>query len=260
MTLRPNLHIIGAQKCGTSALAHFLAQHTDICVVANKEAHVFDNPEYFAASDPIAYAEAKYQERLPHFKGEPIICDATPITWYQKAYLAACYQFNPSARFIVVLRDPVARALSHYSMSVHRGSESRAPLRAFWEERQLWRNAPPAAQWPMSSCYRDHSYLDRGRYSRQLRQLFMTIPASQILVLCQRQLSSSHNKTLRKVFHFLHVPYQTIAQERIFESQSLRSDRHWHLASWYARAYYLRYFEFSYRWRWVIKRARRASG
>ena len=41
----PNLIIPGVQKAGTTALASFLSQHPDICIVEGKEAHVFDDPD-----------------------------------------------------------------------------------------------------------------------------------------------------------------------------------------------------------------------
>ena len=54
-----NLHIVGVQKAGTSALAHFLSQHSDVCVVEGKEAHVFDQPD-FASKDKHEYANKRY--------------------------------------------------------------------------------------------------------------------------------------------------------------------------------------------------------
>ena len=38
--------IVGVQKSGTTALSHFLAQHPEIAMAANKEVHLFDAPDY----------------------------------------------------------------------------------------------------------------------------------------------------------------------------------------------------------------------
>jgi hypothetical protein len=127
----PNLHIVGFQKCGTTAMAHFLSQHADICMVEGKEAHVFDDPEYAHAADKTAFAMQKYRNKLPHFDAQRYILDSTPITLFHPAFIKACVAFNPQARFIVMQRDPVDRAFSHYQMTKARGLESLSPFMAF---------------------------------------------------------------------------------------------------------------------------------
>ena len=60
--IKVNLHIVGVQKAGTTALAHFLSQHPDICLVDGKEAHVFDQPDFYETEDKKAFAEGAGDE------------------------------------------------------------------------------------------------------------------------------------------------------------------------------------------------------
>lgn len=215
----PNLHIVGFQKCGTTAMAHFLSQHPDICMVKGKEAHVFDDPEYAHASDKEAFAMQKYRDKLPHFDAQHYILDSTPITLFHPAFIKACVAFNPQAKFIVMQRDPVDRALSHYQMTKSRGLEPYSPFMAFLFEpwrMKGWQAALPVC--PFEHRYRDHSYLSRGRYKRQLDLLYQLIDAKQILIVEQQALANQHASTLDSVFQFLSLEPIPLAKEKVFSS------------------------------------------
>lgn len=217
----PNLHIVGFQKCGTSAMAHFLSQHPDICMVAGKEAHVFDDPKYALAVDKTAMAIDKYKEKLPHYEGQSYIMDCTPITLFHPAFISACVALNPDAKFIVMRRDPVKRAFSHYQMTRQRGLEPYSPFKAFilepWRMRGWMKRLPSC---PFEHPYRDHSYLYRGRYQRQLHLLYKIVEARQVLLIDQEQLANAHAQTLQQVFDFLELTAINIKQEDVFSSPS----------------------------------------
>jgi len=233
----PNLHIVGFQKCGTTAMAHFLSQHADICMVEGKEAHVFDDPEYAHAADKTAFAMQKYRNKLPHFDAQRYILDSTPITLFHPAFIKACVAFNPQARFIVMQRDPVDRAFSHYQMTKARGLESLSPFMAFllepWRMKGCQETLPLC---PFEHAYRDHSYLSRGRYKRQLDLLYQLVDAKQILVVEQQALASQHISTLKSIFQFLALEPKQIVKENVFSSaQTLNSSAS---ASLLARLYF----------------------
>ena len=218
-SLLPNLFISGVQKAGTTALASFLEQHPDICLVKNKEAHVFDDPALQKAQDKSQFVHEKYAEKLQHYSGEKYILDATPITILHPLFVEQCADFCPDALHIVMLRDPVERAISHYAMSKKKGREDLEPLAAFWSERQrmigFYENLPTSE---FKSEYRDHSYLIRGRYKRQLRTLYRFFPKNNVKVITQECLLNKHTETLEDIFDFLSLPQQTIKDERVFAS------------------------------------------
>jgi hypothetical protein len=170
------LHIIGLQKAGTTAPASFLHQHPSICLVDGKEAHVFDHPLYSEQSDKMAFANTIYKSKLTNYQDQPIVCDATPITVFRPEFMQACHQYNPNAKFILILRDPVERAISHYRMSQSRGQEQRSLLGAFLMEPFRLNGMNRSSSWSFDSPFRNHSYLSRGLYSKQLRKVYNMVP------------------------------------------------------------------------------------
>lgn len=215
----PNLFIPGVQKAGTTALSSFLAQHPDICLVKGKEAHVFDDPNYHKAADKLAYAKAKYASKLEHYNGERYILDATPITMLHPAFIKAAATTCPEAKYVVMLRDPVERALSHYAMTKSRGLESYSPTRAFlaepWRMRGFYKELPRA---PFESKYRDQSYLIRGQYKRQLKTLRYYVEDKNLFLAKQKELNCNHQETLKGIFHFLGLSTIHIQKQNVFKA------------------------------------------
>jgi len=211
-----NLHIIGAQKSGTSALAHFIDQHSDAFVVKGKEAHVFDNPLFLKSNTKMHWANKRFEQVLNDYQNQTVCCDATPITMFDTQFLTHCFNYNPQAKFIVLLRDPVQRAISHYNMSKGRLEETLNPLLAFILESKRLKLSN---SWQFNSARRTQSYLRRGLYSKQLQTLYKIVPHKQVLVLFNEDLRENHQGTMSSVFKFLSIQDQDIPQQSVFESE-----------------------------------------
>ena len=247
-----NLQIIGVQKAGTTALASFLNQHPSIYMVDGKEAHVFDHPEFDQQANKQEFTTQLYQTKLSNYQNQSIICDATPITIFKPEFIQACYQFNPSAKFIVILRDPIERAVSQYHMEFARNNENRSMLTAFLLEafRLKGINQPPS--WDIDSPFRTHSYLRRGRYNKQLKSLYAIVPKNQVLVLQQEALKNQHKQTMHKVFEFLDLPAHDIPSKHVFVSDKQTPSSNEFLARLYARLYYFWHRETPKNWQKMI--------
>ena len=210
--------ILGAQKAGTSALAHFLAQHPAI-VMTSREGHVFDSPEYSNAwtAEEI---EERYRRLLETRHASAVCGESTPIYLFLPEIAAELRRYNPALKVLVILRDPVERALSHYAMERSRGKEHRPLWFALLAERwRLRRCADPRGP---ESAARRHSYRARGIYSVQLRNLYAAFPSDQVLVLRSEDLRSRHHETLENVFAFLGVSVSVrIPPETVFRGTGL---------------------------------------
>ena len=233
-----NLHIVGVQKAGTTALASFLHQHPDIYVVDGKEAHVFDHPTFSQRANKPRIARLSFNKRLTNYQNERYLCDATPITLYRQEFISECVAYNPDAKFIVILRDPVKRAVSHYQMSKQRGQEKRSMLMAFLLEPFRLRPLQANGHWPIDSPMRTQSYLSRGCYKAQLKRLKTLVKPDQILVVTQESLINAHQQTLDTIFSFLDLEPVQVQAETVFESKPVES--HWSdaLATLYAKLYF----------------------
>ena len=193
--------IVGAQKCGTSALARFLARHPAIAM-ATREGHIFDAPDY-SRDWSAAEIDRRYARRIGDKPGATLRGESTPFYMYLADIPMELHRYNRTLKLIVMLRDPVERALSHYAMERGRGNETRPLWLALLAEPwRRWRCRDPRAP---ESAARRHSYRSRGLYSIQLRKVFAAFPRDQVLVLQSEDLLQHHNEVLEKVFVFLGV-------------------------------------------------------
>ena len=293
--------IVGAQKCGTTALAYYLAQHPRIGMSSVKEPHIFDAPDYSPDWTP-EQIDARYRQffqHCPHTEGTPtegtpthltaptegtptfsgtegtptfsdgtptaptegtptaegtptpegtpipnrkgtstadlIRGEATPIYLFLPGIAPELKRYNPRLKLIVMLRDPVQRAVSHYYMEKNRARE-RLPL---WlalrsEPWRLWRCKDPRR---LGSAWRCQSYRRRGLYSVQLRNLYRYFDAGQVLVVRTEDLAQHHEQVLRRVFAFLGAPaHHEMEPRTVFEGD--RGGRRHRLVSWLLRLSY----------------------
>ncbi len=200
--------IIGAQKSGTTALAHFLDQHLAVAMTRPKEAHIFDAEDY----DP-EDVDRKYMPFFEHASKEQLKGDATPIYLFWQDVLKRLYNYKAGLKVIVLLRDPVDRAISHYEMEQERGNEQ-LPLwlALLMESNRLKHDTKPKAE---QSATRNHSYRTRGYYTRQLKGVLEIFPSDQVLIITMENLLKKHDQTLAQVFSFLGVDSNIRVQHEI---------------------------------------------
>lgn len=193
----------GVQKGGTTALARYLAAHPGVDLPAGKEAHVFDDPGYLDAWTA-AEVDARFAGQWDAPAGDRLRGDATPITIAHERLVLRVARYNPAMRWIVLLRDPVQRAVSHYHMVRGWGGEPRSLFWAVLSE--PWRLRRDADALAHGSPARYWSYVSRGRYARQLDLLFRHFPREQVLLLRSRDLAEHPAQSMGRVLGFLGLP------------------------------------------------------
>lgn len=191
--VKVDFFICGTQKGGTTALDAYLRQQPGIEMARRKEAHFFDEESHFLGDtvDYSAYHAFFDMDPQCQLRGE-----ATPIYMYWDRAPARIKAYNPAAKIIVLLRNPIERAHSHWNMARSRGRETlsfRAAIHA--EPERLARIAPRQ--------HRVHSYVDRGRYSRQLQRLWDVFGREQVAVLASDALKCAPQATLDTIRGFL---------------------------------------------------------
>lgn len=212
----------GVQKGGTTALAQFMAQHPMVALPEGKEAHVFDAQDFDEAWS-VGEIDARYAAHFPQDAAlSRLHGDATPLYCFHPALVRRIAKYNPGMRWILMLRHPVERAISHYQMERERGHE-RWPMWAAMSFEAL-RLRGHADDFSAGSPLRRHSYLARGDYARQLDVLLAHFPREQILLLHNEQLSESPALVLDSVWAFLGLPAPERSPEfaRVFEGRYRR--------------------------------------
>ena len=131
---------------------------------------------------------------------------------------------TPNLKLIVLLRDPVERAVSHYYMERNRGKEHRPLWLALLSEPIRLRCCKDVHAY--DSAMRVCSYRRRGLYSLQLRNLYRFFDNGRVLIIRTRDLRAHHHVVLRRVFAFLGVSeHVRIGREIVFKGDR-RSRRH----------------------------------
>ncbi|HZI83960.1 MAG TPA: sulfotransferase [Casimicrobiaceae bacterium] len=194
--------VAGAQKSGTSALDAYLRDHPELCLPREKELHFFDKDRLFAV-EPVDYAayHAQFDPRPPqHLLGE-----STPAYLYWPQALERIARYNPAMRFIIVLRNPVMRAFSHWNYERVIGREPLSFLDALraYPERQRTLSPNRAKRF---------AYVDRGYYVRQLERLRSHFPVEQTAIFKSEQLLEEPKAVLERVAAFLDIaPFPPLA-------------------------------------------------
>lgn len=203
-TPRVSFVIGGVQKGGTTALARYLSRHPGIVLPRSKEAHVFDAPD-FDDRGSAADVDGLY---APHFRDDAtpgvLHGDATPIYMFHPVFVARIARYNPAMRWILVLRDPVDRAISQYYMERGRGDETLPLALALLAERRRLKGH--GSDFSHRSPLRHHSYLARGDYATQLDTLRGHFPDPQILVLQSGALRADPAACVGRALAFLGLP------------------------------------------------------
>lgn len=200
----PNTIIVGAQKSGTSSFYSYLMQHPDILGSSRKEVHYFDGG-YNPRVDSFEKGENWYRAHFPLMtKGvdQKRIIEATPSYLFIPNVAERINSLVPDAKIIVVLRDPVERAISHFYYEVWGGHETRPIMQALLEEEDVLASIWESGDYKAPQFLRC-SYKARGRYAEQLERYLDVFSREQILVLSARNLFRNTAGTLATTFKFL---------------------------------------------------------
>jgi len=184
--------VAGVQKGGTTALFDYLGEVPQLSLSREKEVHFFDDE----ARDWARPDYAGYHASFPPSDGRPR-GEATPIYLYWPNSLERIAAYNRAMKLIVMLRDPVERAWSHWKMEYARGVETQPFAWCIREGRQRLFDAEP---W---GFHREVSYVERGFYGEQMARLLTLFPREQALVLRSDELRTEPSVTLARVRAFL---------------------------------------------------------
>jgi hypothetical protein len=201
-----NFIICGTQKGGTSALDAYLREHPALCMAEKKEVHFFDSENLFREKTP---DYARYHSFFTPRATHTLLGEATPIYMYWHDAPRRIWEYNPEMKLIVVLRNPIDRAYSHWNMERSRNADTLSFWDALQKEQVRCREALPYQ-------HRVYSYIDRGFYGEQLRRLSLYFAKDRVLILKNEHLRNQPHEALRDVCDFLEVdPFESIKTKNV---------------------------------------------
>ena len=194
----PDFLGIGTQKGGTTYLHGLLTQHPQVFLAHPKELHFFSlqhqrGLEWYASHFAKAKAEQRCGEVTPYYLFHPLAAER----------IAAAL---PAVKLIVLLRDPVERALSQYFHSKRLGLEPLALEEALAAEAERLVDAEEALmRGEVHRSHQQHSYLSRSCYEQQLPRFEALFGADQLLVLRSEALFEQPQRIWEEVLGFLEL-------------------------------------------------------
>ena len=207
----PNFFIVGAAKSGTTSIWQYLSQHPEIYFPQNKE------PNYFAyrglelpvdsgpASSDELYRKLffltirdadEYQKLFDGVRGETAVGEASVRYLYFKHCAQEIKNTVPDAKIIIVLRDPIKRLYSHYTMM--RGLYALEPLSISAAIDAETDRIKAGWDW-------DWHYLNVSRYGEQVQRYLDVFGQDQVRVLIYEEFAKNPRATLSTIYDFLGV-------------------------------------------------------
>ena len=218
----PSFIIIGAQRCGTTSLYDYLSNHPQIIPSPVKELFYFD--DYYTR--PINWYKSffpteKQKEKLERdLIARVITGEASPSYFFHPYAARRIKETLPQVKLILVLRDPIERAYSHYN---HIRRLNREPL-SFEEAlaKEVERITPDIEKLNKDEFYkadqrRDYSYLTRGYYAKQLTEWYKYFPKEQLLVVQSEEFYKDTPRVYNEIVEYLGLNSYTLP---VFEAKN----------------------------------------
>lgn len=195
----PDFIIIGAQRAGTTSLFDWLVQHPRVGAPRSKEVHYFDI-KYGAT-------ERWYRSNFPLRRSGRMTGEASPyMLFHPLAPERAARDLPPTTKFIVLLREPVQRAISAYWLNRQERTEQKSlPDAIEAEALRLAGQDELVRRGERSKRHQFYSYVARGRYAEQLQRWYSHVDRDRLLVVTSEDLFSS-SATAAQILAWLDLP------------------------------------------------------
>jgi hypothetical protein len=217
----PNFFIVGAAKAGTTSFFHYLNVHPDIYMCPIKEPHHFStdiNIENFRSDykrdclfDPASYFSTRpLQERHSAYVQNPddykelfseagianAIGEASVSYLYSQTAAQNIKRANPDARIIILLRNPIERAYSHFLMDLRDGHAAAPDFITAVKLDQTQNHKG----WGISNLY-----VELGLYAAQIARYMDIFPKDRIRVYLQEDYKADLTSVISDIYRFLGV-------------------------------------------------------
>ena len=192
----PHAIIIGARKAGTRALLTFMNMHPQVQVAKN-EVHFFDDDQNYG------YGYEWYRKKMPFSFPGQITMEKSPAYFVSDVTPARLHAMNSSVKLLLIVRDPVERAVSDYLQIKENKMTKGKPVLSF-EELAIDQNTGE-----VDSTYNP---IKRSIYFRYMRRWLEYFPLEQFLIISGEQLVRDPATILQKVEKFLGIEHRLTAE------------------------------------------------
>ncbi|MEM7432256.1 MAG: sulfotransferase domain-containing protein [Pseudomonadota bacterium] len=197
----PGTIILGAPKCGTTAMARYLDLHPNAWLSSPKEPHYFatDLPGYRSMKNL-----AEYQALFSGHADSDLSFEASVFYLYSRTALSEIERVCDDVKLLVMLRNPVDMVHSLHSQLLYSGDEDQEDFAQAW---QLIADRKAGRKIPRRCRAREILYYDEiGKYGEQLSRVLKVIPEERIRIIRFEDFSRDTREVYKSVVEFLGLP------------------------------------------------------
>lgn len=195
--MKVGLFIVGAPKSGTTSLYHYLKEHPEICMSKEKELDYFshncvDEIKKYYKSNPIT----NYDDYLSQFEsvsGEKVFGEGSVSYLFYPNVANEIREYNSEAKIIIMLRNPIDRAYSHYLMDYKLGLVSDSLEEVINQKEGKWSKA------------HYQQFIELGLYYQQVKRYIDVFGRENVHVIEYESFKNNTAGEVRKVFGFVNV-------------------------------------------------------
>lgn len=217
----PNFFIVGAPKCGTTALFDYLSQHPQTCCPLNKE------PNYFASDFPALQGPKTDAEYLELFAGasatETAVGEASVLYFFSKTAVPEIRRRYPAARIIMMIRNPTDMVYSFHSQLLNTVNEDEPDFVKAWrlqDERRAGRKISEHCLVPEFLQYREI-----GRLSQFIKPVLALFPAEQVKLIVFDDMKADPQTVFDDVTDFLGLERYSGVNFRVVNANRVQRSR-----------------------------------
>jgi hypothetical protein len=215
----PQFLIIGTQKGGTTSLQAYLEKHPQVLGCIKKEVY-FWSVLFFRGLD-------WYLAHFPHLSpgANFLTGEATPHYLETAEVPGRISELLPKTKIIILLRNPVDRALSHYHHWLRFKWEKRSFEAAIASELELLSDPANLSHEASPAVWDSQKFLWRGLYFQFLQNWLSVFPREQLLILRSEDLYENPQTTYDRVLEFLELPAHQLDEFRRHNPGNYTADR-----------------------------------
>jgi hypothetical protein len=201
--MKVDFFIVGAPKSGTTSLYHYLSEHPQVEMSSQKE------PDYF--SDKAIHEQGMYyaKNRVDTLdKYESLFVQKESVVYGEASVSYLFYEnvaedikkYNPNAKIIIMLRDPIERAFSHYLMDYRLGLIS-----------DSFENVLAKISKHKNAHLFYQQYIEVSKYAKQIQRYLDFFKKENILFIDYEDFKKNVSKTVDQVYNFLNISTEFVA-------------------------------------------------
>jgi len=196
--MKVDFFIVGAPKAGTTSLYHYLNEHPEISMSSQKEPDYFSNADI--QNEGMYYGKnridtiKKYHSLFDDNSESKLKGEASVSYLFYKNVPQNIKTYNPEAKIIIMLRDPIDRAFSHYLMDYRLGLVSDS-FEDIIDQKSVHKNAKLFYQ----------QYIELSEYANQVKRYLNVFDGKEILFIEYEDLKMDVLGIVKKTYLFLGV-------------------------------------------------------